>query len=93
MTGLPFGPGAVVLTLGLIGFVALVAYTAWRQGPAFVLPVRDYLAVLVIVMLLFAIAVSMGGQNKEATDILLGALIAAFSAIVAFYFRNGNGKP
>jgi hypothetical protein len=84
---LPFGAGAIGAVVVLAGFVLLMGYQAWVQGTAFAVPVRDFIAVLVLVTFLFTLAYMVGSRVTEGTDLLLGALIAAFSAIVAYYFR------
>lgn len=90
--GLPFGAGAVLALVIVVGFVALLGFQAWMHGVNFIVPVRDMLAVLVVVMLLFTLALMIGNNRMtEGGDILLGAVIAGFAAIVAFYFRLGGG--
>jgi Na+/H+-translocating membrane pyrophosphatase len=87
-----WGPGWTIALVIIGSFVVLQAYIAWRQGANYHLPTRDFLA-LAIVMGFFAIAIYVFlGKMNEGGDILLGALIAAFAAIVSMYFTNKNNS-
>ncbi|HEY1881349.1 MAG TPA: hypothetical protein VGG68_15590 [Caulobacteraceae bacterium] len=85
-----WGPVAVAALLMISAFVALEAYRAWRMGERFRLPTRDFIAILVIVCFLGAVLYELAGgaDAEKSLDLLLGALIAAASAIVAFYFNQ-----
>jgi peptidoglycan/LPS O-acetylase OafA/YrhL len=87
---LPFGPVAIAGACVIGGYVALVMYQAWRQGDAFRAPIRDFLAILIVIGFLSVVAYMFVSTPNAAADILVGALIAAFSAIVAMYFKVGG---
>jgi hypothetical protein len=87
---LPYGPVALAGAFLVFGYVALIVFQAWRQGAAFVAPVRDFIALLIVVGFLSVVAYMFVGKANEGADILVGALIAAFSAIVAMYFKVGG---
>jgi Ca2+/Na+ antiporter len=92
---LPLGAGAILAIIIVVGFIGLIAYQAWMHGPTFIVPVRDLIAILIIGTFLFTIAYMLGSKIPEAGDIMLGALVAGFAAIVAFYFSRDkppNGK-
>ena len=82
------GPTAIAVFSLIGGFVGLLAYQAWRQGSAFVVPTRDFIAFLIVITFVLVVAYLILGRITEGTDILIGALIAAFSAIIARYFRS-----
>lgn len=89
---LPWGPFATVGTAMILGFLILNGYSAWQHGPGYHVPARDFLA-LIITIGFFGIATySFLGSLHESGDIILGALIAAFSAIVTLYFRKEDDK-
>lgn len=85
---LPYGPVALTLMAIIFGFLFLSGYAAWRQGPTFQVPARDFVAMLIVVGFFSTVAYTFLGKLNEGGDILLGALIAAFSAVVALYFRQ-----
>jgi hypothetical protein len=87
-----FGPIAAVLLVLAIGFVALEGYRAWRMRETFTLPTRDFIAFVIVTGFLGAVTYSLSGSDKPQLDIMIGALIAALSAIVAFYFNQGKDK-
>jgi hypothetical protein len=89
---LPFGPVAIAGACVVGGYVVLVMYQAWRQGEAFRAPARDFIAILIVIGFLSVVAYMFVSTPNAATDILIGALIAAFSAIVAMYFKAGGDK-
>jgi Mn2+/Fe2+ NRAMP family transporter len=90
---LPFGPVAIAGACVVAGYVALVMYQAWRQGPAFRAPIRDFIAILIVIGFLCVVAYMFVVTPNPSADILVGALIAAFSAIVAMYFKLGGKDP
>jgi hypothetical protein len=85
---LPFGSATLLTGILILGFVLLAAYQAWLHGPAYVLPVRDFMALMVAATFLFTIAYMIASKATEGSDIMLGALIAAFTAIIAYYFTT-----
>jgi hypothetical protein len=85
---LPIGPAAIAGMILIVGFIMLLVYQAIRQGPAFRVPTRDFMAFLIVVAFISTIAYMFVGKVSEGGDILVGALIAAFSAIVAMYFKG-----
>jgi predicted neutral ceramidase superfamily lipid hydrolase len=87
---LPYGPGSIAGLILIVGFVLAVAWQAWQQGTAFEVPTRDFLAFVIIISFVLVIAYMFVGKTSEAADILIGALVAAFSAIVAMYFSRGG---
>jgi uncharacterized BrkB/YihY/UPF0761 family membrane protein len=87
---LAFGPTTVAVLCLVAGYIALVMYQAWRQGDAFRAPIRDFLAVLIVIGFLSVVAYMFVATPNPSADILVGALIAAFSAIVAMYFKVGG---
>jgi hypothetical protein len=89
---LPFGPVAIAGACVVAGYVALVVYQAWRQGSAFQAPARDFIAILIVIGFLSTVAYMFVVTPNAGADILIGALIAAFSAIVAMYFKGGGDK-
>ena len=85
---LPWGPVSAIV-IGIVGgFIILHAWMAWQQGPNYVVPARDFIALLITVCFFAVVAYTFLGKLNEGGDILLGALIAAFSAVVALYFRQ-----
>jgi hypothetical protein len=89
---LPMGPLSIVGLVLVGGFVALMIYQALRQGSAFQVPTRDFMAFFIIVAFISATAYMFVAKVSEGGDILIGALIAAFSAIVAMYFKTGKDE-
>jgi hypothetical protein len=89
---LPLGPVTYIGALLATGFVGLIVYQAVRQGSSFQVPTRDFLAFFIIVGFMAVVAYMFVGKPNEGADILIGALIAAFSAIVAMYFRGGKNE-
>jgi hypothetical protein len=87
-----FGPIAVILVALTAGFVLLEAYRAWRDGDKFTVPTQDFIAFMIVAGFLGAVVYSLSGSDKPQLDIMIGALIAALSAIVAFYFNQGKDK-
>ena len=87
---LPWGPVPTIVIAIIGGFLILHGYMAWRQGPDYVVPARDFIALLITVCFFAVVAYTFLGKLNEGGDILLGALIAAFSAVVALYFRQTN---
>jgi hypothetical protein len=85
---MPTGTASIAALLLIVGFIGLVVYQAVRQGEGFRPPVRDFLAFMIVVSFVSTIAYMFVGKVGEGADILIGALIAAFSAIVAVYFRG-----
>ena len=92
---LPWGPVGVIIAAIVGGYLIIVFYSAWRQGAAFQAPARDFIALLICVGFFAVVAYTFLGKLNEGGDILLGALIAAFSAVVTLYFRETDGgkKP
>jgi hypothetical protein len=89
---LSFGPVTIAAIILIGGYVALLGYQAWMQGGDFRAPIRDILALVIVVSFMGVVAYMFVGRANEAADILIGALIAAFSAIVAMYFKIGGGE-
>lgn len=87
---LPWGPFATAGTAIIIGFLLLNGYAAWQHGPGYQVPARDFLALLIIMGFFGITTYSFLGTLHEGGDIILGALIAAFSAVVTLYFRRDN---
>ena len=85
-----FGFGSIAGYLLIGGFLLSLAYTAWKQGDKFKVPTRDFLAIIIVLAFVIAIGLAFTEQINEGRDILIGALIAAFSAIVAMYFKAGG---
>jgi hypothetical protein len=88
---LPFGPLTIGVLLVVLGFVCLTVYLAVWRGVSLDVLVRDYLAMTVVVSFVGVLAYVLFAKTTEVVDILIGALIAAFSAVVAVYF-NSNQK-
>jgi uncharacterized membrane protein affecting hemolysin expression len=86
-----FGPLPVIALCLVLSFIIMVGYQAWRQGVNFQVPTKDILAMIIVVGFLSVVAYMFVGTPNQAADILIGALVAAFSAIVAMYFHT-NGK-
>lgn len=89
--GFQIGPFAIMGLLLVAGFLGLLVYAAWRQGQGYRPPVRDFMAFAIVIGFFATMAVAFYRPLGDAGDILLGALIAAFSAVVALYFRR-NGE-
>jgi hypothetical protein len=89
---LPYGPAAIAGMILIVGFIGLLVYQAVRQGPAFRVPTRVFMAFLIVVAFISTIAYTFVGKVSEGADILIGALIAAFSAIVTIYFKTGKDE-
>ena len=89
---LPWGPVGTMVFAILVGFIILHGWMAWQQGPNYVVPARDFIALLITVCFFAVVAYTFLGKLNEGGDILLGALIAAFSAVVALYFRQRDGE-
>ena len=85
-----FGPGAVTGLLLVSGYLIAMGYAAWRKKDAFEVPIQDLLALFVVSAFVYLLAYILFGKVRitEGGDILIGALIAAFSAIIARYFRS-----
>jgi hypothetical protein len=92
---LAWGPVATIVVIMTVGFVLLEGYRAWRLGERFVMPIREFIAVLVMACFLGAVLYTLtsGSEAEKTLDILLGALIGAASSIVAFYFSRGPAPP
>lgn len=91
---LPWGPVPTIVIAIIGGFLVLQGYAAWQQGAAYQVSARDFIALLITVCFFAVVAYTFLGKLNEGGDILLGALIAAFSAVVALYFRQKDGdKP
>lgn len=87
---LPWGPvGTIVLAI-IVGFLLLQTYAAWQRGPQYEPSARDFIALLITVCFFAVVAYTFLGKLNEGGDILLGALIAAFSAVVTLYFRQSD---
>jgi ABC-type transport system involved in cytochrome c biogenesis permease subunit len=85
----PIGPVSLVALLLVVGFLVLLAYQAFRQGTSFRVPTSDFLAFFVVAAFAGTIVyMFVGNKPNEGVDIMIGALIAAFSAIIAVYFKN-----
>lgn len=89
---LPWGPVSAIVIAIIGGFIILHAYMAWQQGSNYVVPARDFIALLITVCFFAVVAYTFLGKLNEGGDILLGALIAAFSAVVTLYFRQSDGE-
>lgn len=89
---LPWGPVSAIVIAIVGGFIILHAYMAWQQGSNYVVPARDFIALLITVCFFAVVAYTFLGKLNEGGDILLGALIAAFSAVVTLYFRQSDGE-
>ena len=89
---LPWGPVSTIVIGIICGFLILSGYSAWQQGPNYVVQARDFLALLITVCFFAVVAYTFLGKLNEGGDILLGALIAAFSAVVTLYFRSEDKK-
>lgn len=87
---LPWGPMTIIVTIIIVAFVILVGYSAWVKKEHFELPARDFVAMLIVILFGATVFYTFYGKLNEGGDILLGALIAAFSAVVALYFRYGE---
>jgi hypothetical protein len=88
------GPTSIAIFIVIIGFMLAIGYQAFQQGSAFIVPTRDFIALLIVITFVLVVAYLILGQITEGTDILIGALIAAFAAVVATYFnidRGGHG--
>lgn len=85
---LPWGPVPTIAIAIIGGFLLLQVYSAWQQGPNYHVSARDFIAILIVVCFFATVAYTFLGKLNEGGDILLGALIAAFSAVVALYFRQ-----
>lgn len=85
---LPWGPVPSIVIAIIGGFLILSCWTAWQQGPEYEVQARDFLALLITVCFFAVVAYTFLGKLNEGGDILLGALIAAFSAVVTLYFRQ-----
>jgi O-antigen/teichoic acid export membrane protein len=85
-----FGPITVIALCIVIGFLIMVGYQAWRQVVNFQIPIRDILALLIVIGFLSVVAYMFVGTPNQGADILIGALVAAFSAIVAMYFHTSK---
>jgi hypothetical protein len=88
---LPFGPGALAEMVIIVGFILLMLYQAIRQGRDFQVPTRDFIAFFIVTAFIAVVGYMFAGQANEGADILIGALVAAFSAIIAMYF-GGRGR-
>lgn len=89
---LPWGPFATAGTAIIIGFLLLNGYAAWQHGAGYQVPARDFLALLIIMGFFGVTTYSFLGTLHESGDIILGALIAAFSAVITLYFRHGGDE-
>jgi len=92
---LPWGPVGTIVSAIVLGFLILTAFSAfiaWRRGEPYQAPARDFIALVICVGFFAVVAYTFLGHLNEGGDILLGALIAAFSAVVALYFRQKNGE-
>lgn len=94
---LPWGPVGTVVAAVVIGFLVLngvAAFLSWRRGEPYQAPARDFIALVICIGFFAVVAYTFLGKLNEGGDILLGALIAAFSAVVALYFRqHDKEKP
>jgi ABC-type Co2+ transport system permease subunit len=84
------GPGSIAIILIVVGFLGAVGYQAWKQGSGFTAPTRDFVAFAIVITFIVTIGYMMLDKITESMDILVGALIAAFSAVVAVYFNKEN---
>jgi len=92
---LPWGPVGVIVSAIVLGFLFLTgfsAFIAWRKGESYQAPARDFIALVICVGFFAVVAYTFLGKLNEGGDILLGALIAAFSAVVTLYFRTKDGS-
>lgn len=89
---LPWGPMTIIVTIIIAAFVLLTAYSAWVRKEKFEMPARDFVAMLIVILFGATVFYTFYGKLNEGGDILLGALIAAFSAVVALYFRYDKGE-
>jgi uncharacterized membrane protein len=89
---LPFGPVAIAALLLIAGFVTLVLLQAVRRGDRFEISIRDYLAFFITVIFAAALIYTFFGRQPEQTDILIGALIAAFTTVIGWFFRSDNDR-
>lgn len=87
---LPWGPVPAIVIAIIGGFLILHAWMAYQQGTAYVVPARDFIALIISVCFFAVVAYTFLGKLNEGGDILLGALIAAFSAVVTLYFRQDD---
>ena len=88
---LPWGPVGAIVTAVVVGFLVLngvAAFVAWQRGEPYQAPARDFIALVICIGFFAVVAYTFLGKLNEGGDILLGALIAAFSAVVALYFRQ-----
>ena len=88
---LPWGPVGIMVSAIVVGFVILTAFSAvmaWQRGEPYHAPARDFVALIIVIGFFAVVAYTFLGKLEEGGDILLGALIAAFSAVVALYFRQ-----
>ena len=93
---LPWGPVGFIVASIVGGFLILNgvgAVMAWRKGEHYQAPARDFIALVICVGFFAVVAYTFLGKLNEGGDILLGALIAAFSAVVALYFRQNDKEP
>ena len=90
LRALPIGPASLAGLMLVTGFLVAVAYNAWHQKKDFRVPTRDFLALFIVIAFISVIAYTFVGKPSEGTDILIGALVAAFSAIVTIYFKVGG---
>jgi tryptophan-rich sensory protein len=88
---LPYGPVAWAGVFLVAGYVVLVMYQAWRQGDTFRAPTRDFIALLIVTGFLAVLAYTFISTPSAPADVLIGALLGAFSAIIAMYFKFGSG--
>jgi hypothetical protein len=82
-----WGPIAIGALVIIVGFVGVEGYRAWRTGERFRVETRDFIAFLIVNAFLAAVIYSLVNGATQQLDILMGALIAAVGAIVAFYFN------
>jgi heme/copper-type cytochrome/quinol oxidase subunit 3 len=92
LKALPIGPASIAAIMLAMGFLLAVAYNAWQRKDKFEVPTRDFLAVFIVIAFIAVIADTFVTRPSEGADILIGALVAAFSAIVTIYFKIGGGK-
>lgn len=93
---LPWGPVGTVVAAVVIGFLVLngvAAFVTWSRGESYQAPARDFIALVICIGFFAVVAYTFLGKLNEGGDILLGALIAAFSAVVALYFRQHDKEP
>lgn len=84
----PYGPVGVAALLLVVGFLAAIGFVAWRQGSAFQVPTRDILAVFIVLTFTGVMSLMFIFKLEQTYDIMIGALIVAFSAVIALYFRK-----